>query len=347
MKARVSKPLAASPFFYGPPDLRRRKAGRHQSHLPSPQPERQPQPAQAWASSAVRGTTYAGSVEVGIRSGEPGSYRGHLARDIRATVEASRKGRPPREGGKTMKGTTRTFVIALAMATILATTGAAVASSSGCAQSAPRASATNNWAWGAPGSWGMPGQQLSYHILVVNNDVGCGSSSFVISASAPDGFAVSIPTNTITLTSASTGYLWANVTSPSGVADGNYALAVSVNRAGTSSPAASSTTTYYKVYSSDTVAPTFSWSSPSDGETISGRTYRVAGASTDDHAVRRIDLYIDNVYTSTTLCDDISYECRVSYKWTIRKVHGQHTATFESTDWMGNVAALTVTFTVS
>jgi len=133
MKARVSEPLAASPFSYGPPDRRRRKAGRPQSHLPSPQPERQPQPAQAWASSAVQGTTYAGSVEVGIPSGEPGSYRGHLARDIRATVEASRKGRPPREGGKTMKGTTRTFLIVLAMATILATvtTGAAVAGKCG------------------------------------------------------------------------------------------------------------------------------------------------------------------------------------------------------------------------
>src|SRR5881396_539570 len=121
MNPRVSEPLAASPFSYGPPDRRRREAGRPQSHLPSPLPERQPQPTQASAASAVRGTSYESSVEVGIPSREPASYRGHLARDIRATVEASRKGRPPREGGKTMKGSTRTFVIALAMATILAT----------------------------------------------------------------------------------------------------------------------------------------------------------------------------------------------------------------------------------
>src|SRR5436309_12521372 len=118
MNARVSEPLTASPFFYGPPDRRRGKAGRSQSHLPSPLPERQPQPAQAWAGSVVRGTSYATSVEVGIPSEEPASYRGHLARDIRATVEASRKGRPPREGARNMKGTTRTFVVALAMATI-------------------------------------------------------------------------------------------------------------------------------------------------------------------------------------------------------------------------------------
>ena len=133
MTAHVSEPLVASPFFYGPPDRRRPKTGRPQSHLRSPQPERRPQPAEVLAGSAVRGTSYASSVEVGIPSGEPGSYRGHLARDIRATVEASRTGRPPREGGKTMKGTTRTFVIALAMATILATvaTGAAVAAKGG------------------------------------------------------------------------------------------------------------------------------------------------------------------------------------------------------------------------
>ena len=133
MNARVSEPLTASPFFYGPPDRRRGKAGRSQSHLPSPLPERQPQPAQAWAGSVVRGTSYATSVEVGIPSEEPASYRGHLARDIRATVEASRTGRPPREGARTMKGTTRTFVITLAMATILATvaTGAAVAAKGG------------------------------------------------------------------------------------------------------------------------------------------------------------------------------------------------------------------------
>jgi hypothetical protein len=34
----------------------------------------------------------------------------------------------------------------------------------------------------------------------------------------------------------------------------------------------------------------------------------------------------------------VSYECQLSYKWSIRRVHGQHTATFTSTDWIGNVA---------
>jgi len=181
MKARVSEPLAASPFFYGPPDLRRRKAGRPQSHLPSQQPEQQPQPAQAWASSAVRGTTYASFVEVGIPSGEPGSYRGRLARDNRATVEACRAGRPQREGARSMKGSSRTFVIVLAMTTIFATvaTGAALAarktssSSASCAVSpdpvasgttltvSGRAGHNGNWVnayvYYSDGYWGFMG----------------------------------------------------------------------------------------------------------------------------------------------------------------------------------------------
>lgn len=35
-----------------------------------------------------------------------------------------------------------------------------------CTQNAPRASVDNTWAWGAPGSWGLPGQQLAYAIDV-------------------------------------------------------------------------------------------------------------------------------------------------------------------------------------
>jgi len=49
----------------------------------------------------------------------------------------------------------------------------------------------------------------------------------------------------------------------------------------------------------------------------------------------------------SVLCDDISFDCQISYKWSIRRVHGTHTATFRSTDWTGNVAAHTATFTVN
>jgi hypothetical protein len=222
--------------------------------------------------------------------------------------------------------------------------GGSTGSTSGCTQSAPRASVDNTWAWGTPGSWGLPGQQLKYAIDVFNNDVGCGSSSFVVKMSAPSGFSVSMPSSTITLNSASTGYVWANVTSPVTASDGDYPLTVTVERAGTPSPATSS---WYKVYSTDTLAPKLYWMSPSDGEALSGRTTYVGFTSSDDHAVKKLDLSLDGVAVGSVLCDNISSDCQVSYKWSIRRVHGQHTATYTSTDWMGNIATQTATFTVN
>jgi hypothetical protein len=215
-----------------------------------------------------------------------------------------------------------------------------------CTQNTPGVSVQNNWAWSQPGSWGLPGQQLTYVINVTNYDSGCGSSTFNVNVTAPSGFSVSPPMNTITLSSGSISSVVAYVTSPSAIADGNYPLTVTVGRAGTSASTGSDTT-YYKVYSSDTAAPTLYWPSPGDGTTISGRSWTVGVSSTDDHAVKKIDLYIDNVYRSTTACDDIAYTCQLSDPWSLGGVHGQHTATFKSYDWMGNVGVLAVSFTVS
>ena len=80
MTPRTSPISAASTFFYGSPDRRRRGTGRRKSKHPSPQPERRPQRAQAWKAFAVRGTSYASSVEVGIPNKEPPSYRGLVRR---------------------------------------------------------------------------------------------------------------------------------------------------------------------------------------------------------------------------------------------------------------------------
>lgn len=226
------------------------------------------------------------------------------------------------------------------------TTAASQSTSSSCVQAAPAVVVQNNYAWGASGSWGMPGQQLAYDIQVVNYDVGCTSASFVVSVSAPNGFSVSIPTSTIGLASASSGYVWAYVSSPSGVADGDYPLTVSVTRAGASAPAASAATVY-RLYSSDATAPTLFWSNPSPGQAISGTSYTVNVSSSDDHAVRRIDLYMDGALLSSTSCDDVTYICQLSYKWSPRHARGQHTATFKSYDWMGNVGISTVSFTVT
>ena len=213
-----------------------------------------------------------------------------------------------------------------------------------CTQNAPGVAVQNNWAWAQTGSWGMPGQRLGYQIQVLNYDSGCSTSAFTISVSAPDGFSVSVPTSAISLNSSSSGYLWAYVTSPAVIGDGDYPLTVSVGRAGATS---ASQTTYYKVYSSDSAAPTLFWTNPSAGQTISGSSYMVNVSSSDDHAVKTIDLYIDGAYVTSTACDDITYICQLSYKLSLSRRSGQHTATFRSTDWMGNVGVSTVAFTVS
>lgn len=210
-----------------------------------------------------------------------------------------------------------------------------------CTQKTPAVVVDNNWAWGSPGSYGTAGQQLTYAIDVINYDVGCAASSFTVTVSAPDGFTVSLPTNSISLRSGSSGYVWATVTSPSSAADGDYPVAVTVQRASQTASA----TTWYKVYSSDSTAPTLYWPSPGDGATVTDRSYNLAVSSRDDHAVKKIDLYLDNAYLTTSMCDDISYSCQLNYSWSTSP--GQHTATFKSYDWMGNVGVLTTTFTVS
>jgi Bacterial Ig domain len=214
-----------------------------------------------------------------------------------------------------------------------------------CTQNAPGVSVDNNYAWSQWGSYGLPGQQLKYALHVINYDVGCGASTFVVGLSATSGFSASIPTNTITLKAGATAYVWAYVTSPNPVADGDYPLTATITRSDTSTaPVAGSGVTYYKVYSSDNVAPTLYWPNPGEGTTITGRSYNFAVSSSDDHAVKSIDLYIDGVYKSETLCDDIAYTCSLNYSWPTSA--GAHTATFESTDWKGNVGSLTVGFTV-
>jgi hypothetical protein len=215
-------------------------------------------------------------------------------------------------------------------------------SSRSCTRNAPTVSVENNWGWGATGSWGLPGQQLAYQIRVVNNDVYCSSSSFVVGLTAPGGFSVSMPTSTISLKSTTQGYLWAYVTSPTGTPDGDYPLALTAQRAGGSA----SSTTYYKVYSSDSTGPTLYYPNPGNGQTLSGSSYTFVVWSNDDHAVKTIALYIDNVLQTTTTCEDISYNCELYYPMSIRGLSGQHTATFKAYDWMGNPSVLTTSFTV-
>ena len=211
-----------------------------------------------------------------------------------------------------------------------------------CTRATPGVAVDNTWSWSQTGSWGTPGQQLGYAVKVVNYDVGCSASSFVVSLSAPDGFTVSLPTSTVSLGASQTASLWAYVTSPGAAADGSYPLTATVVRAGTSSPAGSYTS-YYKVYSADSTAPTLFWATPAAGSTVTGRSYTMSVSANDDHAVRKLELRLDGASMTTTTCDNVSYTCRLYYSWAVTP--GAHTASYTATDWMGNVAATTVNFT--
>ena len=216
--------------------------------------------------------------------------------------------------------------------------------STSCVPSAPEVHIVNTWAWASSGSWGMPGEQLSYAMDVFNRDSGCGTSSFTVSLSASDGFAVSAPV-TVSVASGSDAYAWGTVTSPQSAPDGTYPVTATVARPGAAPDYSSQSV--YKVYSSDSTAPSEYWLNPADGSSISGRSVYVGFAAKDDHQVSRLSVAIDGVTVASNSCSSITNDCQLSYKWSIRRVSGTHTATFTARDYMGNVASTTVTFTVN
>src|SRR5438445_9942597 len=83
-----------------------------------------------------------------------------------------------------------------------------------CTPAAPYVLVQNTWAWAQWGSFGFPGQRLTYMVQVVNNDVGCPASNFTLGVSAPSGFSASIPTSTISLKPGTSSLPLVYVTSP-------------------------------------------------------------------------------------------------------------------------------------
>jgi hypothetical protein len=211
-----------------------------------------------------------------------------------------------------------------------------------CVRNTPSVSVENSYGWGQWGSWGLAGQKLPYQISVTNNDVGCRAASFAISLNGPDSFAISLPTTKISVKSTSQAYLSESVTSPASAGNGDYELVATATRADGSDPAAPFTSTY-RVYSSDNEAPTLFWPNPSDGQTISGRSYTFVASSRDDHDVKSMSLSIDGNAVSSTTCDNVDYTCTLSFPTSVGS--GDHTATFRARDWMDNVGTVTVTFT--
>jgi hypothetical protein len=269
----------------------------------------------------------------------------------RTSVSKSRKSKTkPLRRQKSFSGTQLVF-FALVFALV---GGIAVwkgfAASTACTPRNPGVAVNNTYQWAQWGSYGTAGQQLRYAANVINYDAGCTSSTFTLNVTAPSGFSVSIPTNTITLKSTSQGYIYADITSPNPTADGDYPLNFTVTRSGTAAQTGSGTSAY-KVYSSDTTAPSLYWNSPGEGQVVSSRkgskSFNVSVESNDDHAVKKIETYIDGGLADTLTCPGIAYACSSYYPWPLRGQAGAHTATFKSYDWFDNVRTLNVNFTVN
>ncbi len=220
-----------------------------------------------------------------------------------------------------------------------------------CVSGTPGVFGQNTFAWAQTGSWGLPGQKIKYSIDITNYDQNCNSSVFTLNVAAPSGFVVSNPATTVTVNSASQAFLTIYVTSPVSIADGTYPITLTVTRS--ASPTTGTNSTSYKVYSIDTTAPSVYWTNPSDGQIVStvkgknGSNLSVSFESQDDHAVKRVEEYIDNALLASTNCDDISPACGVSFNWPLKGHSGSHIATFKSYDWLGNVGTQVNNFTVN
>ncbi len=238
-------------------------------------------------------------------------------------------------------------LIAVLVGGLIVGTAFAARGGGGCTPAAPRVAVQNTYAWASWGSYGMAGQTLQFQVSVSNYDAGCRASTFVLDVSAPDGFSVSLPEDTVSLRSGRTAYLSAWVTSPNGADNGDYQIVASAVRSGSTAEAAASGdsfTSYYMVYSSDGAPPDLYWATPGDGSSIDGRSYNISVSARDNRSVKKIELFLDDALAETMNCDGISFSCQLVHRWST--TDGSHTATFRARDWMGNISSLTNNFTV-
>ncbi len=92
----------------------------------------------------------------------------------------------------------------------------------------------------------------------------------------------------------------------------------------------------------DNIAPTVTISSPVNGYIITTRTSTVAinGVSTDNRAVVRMEIFIDNVLVKSSTTGP------VSYSWNVKKLsRGSHTVTIKGYDAAGNIGQKSITVT--
>jgi hypothetical protein len=226
-----------------------------------------------------------------------------------------------------------------------------------CIPDQPVARFQNTYKWASWGTNAKAGERVGYLASVTNFDQNCGTSTFNITVTAPDGFLVENAIQTVTLDSGTNrDYSTINkdfevyITSPAGLGDGDYPITITATKQdGTTNKSATDATSYYKVYSVDTTAPTMMWKSDLNGKTVSvsDRTLQISHNSTDNKRVKQVQILIDgSVVASRDCTTHVGYSCDTRYDLDLRKNKGVHNLVLSATDFSGNTLKNEQTFTV-
>jgi Bacterial Ig domain len=218
------------------------------------------------------------------------------------------------------------------------------AASRRCVPAQPQVSIQNTYGWSQFGSWAAPGETYPYDVVVYNQDVNCRAARFNLASTLPSGFTMDMPTTSLSIKSSSFALLHLHVTSPATTADGDYAFQEKVWRDLDPSSEGFGNS-IYKVYSKDTQPPVFGWWSPADGQTVADNPAFTVSLS-DEHRVRRLELYIDGVPIYAKDYDPIvQYNMSFQYTWPTKGVaRGLHTMRAVGYDGSGNRADWTTSF---
>lgn len=183
------------------------------------------------------------------------------------------------------------------------------------------------------------GQILNYNISVLNNNsYGCGTSTFNLSALVPSGFTGTISPANLTLGYKAGGIANLSVASPQGTADGVYTVSAKVTDSADAGVSNSASASY--VAFTDSIGPTVAITAPSSGSTVSGGFVTITVSATDNLAVKKVEIYVDDVLqvTDTT--------APYTYKWALRKASsGTHTISAKAYDLAGNVGTASISVT--
>lgn len=188
-----------------------------------------------------------------------------------------------------------------------------------------------------------PGTTLSYALTVVNNDSGCASSDFSLSASAPSGWAVSFSQNAFTLAPGESTTATVNVSSPVSAGNGSTGFTVVLSSNGHNDRAVSGTYTINMPVTDTPPDPVNTLSASVHRKTrvqLSwSATYNARGESASHYKIYRDSGtgYIHYATSSSTGYTDSGTSSGATYSYYVIAVSSSG---LESSP--GNVAAVTV-----